>query len=110
MRYPKLVRNAKTPCHIKVESEEIGRYGARDVLIDGDFLCNYQSNAYTKITADKQIVTLSGKVLIDGDIAPAVPEIVGGTCNVLGVSRVIYKGTKARNPDGTVNYTMLELV
>lgn len=109
MRYPKLVRNAKTPCHVKVESEEMNSFGARDMLVDGDFLCNYQSNAYTKVTADKQIVTLSGKVLIDGDIAPDVPEIVGGECNVLGVTRRIYKGTKARNPDGTVNYTLLEL-
>ena len=110
MRYPRLVRNAKTPCHVKVESEEMGRYGAREPLVDGDFLCNYQSNAYTKITAEKQVVTLSGKVLIDGDIAPAVPEIAGGECTVLGVTRKIYKGTKARNLDGTVNYTLLELI
>lgn len=110
MKYPRLVRNAKTPCHIKVESEEIGRYGACETLVDGDFSCNYQSNAYTKITAEKQIITLSGKVLIDGDIAPELPEITGGECTVLGVTRKIYRGTKARNPDGTVNYTMLELI
>lgn len=110
MKWPKLVRNAQTPCHIKVEAEEMNRYGGRDTLVDGDFLCNYQSNAYTVVTADKQIVTLSGKVLIDGDIAPAVPEISGGECTVLGVPRKIHKATKARNPDGTVNYTMVELV
>lgn len=110
MKYPKLVRMANTTCHITVKSEEMGRHGAREMLVDGDFLCNYQSNAYTKITADKQIVSLSGKVFIDGDIAPAAPEIVGGECNVLGVPRKIYKGTKARNPDGTVNYTLLELI
>lgn len=109
MKWPKLVRNAKTPCHVKVESEEMNSFGARDTLIDGDFKCNYQSGAYTKVTADKQIITLSGKVLIDGDIAPNVPEIASGQCTVLGVSRDIYKGIKARNPDGTVNYTLLEL-
>lgn len=109
MKYPRLVRNAKTPCHVKVESEEMNSFGARDTLIDGDFKCNYQSGAYTKVTADKQIIVLSGKVLIDGDIAPDVPEITGGSCNVMGVTREIYKGTKARNPDGTVNFTQLEL-
>lgn len=109
MKYPKLVRNAKTPCHITVVSEEMNSFGEREKLIDGDFKCNYQSGAYTKVTADKQIITLSGKVLIDGDIAPDVPEITSGKCNVLGVTRDIYKGTKARNPDGTVNYTQLEL-
>ena len=110
MRWPKLVRNAKTPCYVKIESEDIGSFGARETLVNGDFLCNYQSKAYTKVTADKQIVTLSGKVLIDGDIAPNVPEISSGECTVLGVSRRIYRGTKARNPDGTVNFTELELV
>lgn len=110
MKYPKLVRMANTPCHVKVMSEEMNSFGVRETLVDGDFLCNYQSNAYTKITADKQIVSLSGKVLIDGDIAPAVPEITSGECNVLGVTRKIHKGTKARNLDGTVNYTMLELM
>lgn len=109
MKWPKLVRNAKTPCHIKVESEDINSFGSKDVLIDGDFKCNYQSGAYTKVTADKQIVTLNGKVLIDGDIAPNIAEITGGSCNVMGVTREIYKGTKARNPDGTVNFTQLEL-
>ena len=109
MKWLKLVRNAKTPCHIKVESEEMNSFGERETLIDDDFKCNYQSGAYTKITADKQIITLSGKVLIDGDIAPTVPEITSGKCELMGVTRDIYKGTKARNPDGTVNFTMLEL-
>lgn len=110
MKYPKLVRNAKTPCRIKVESEEMGSFGERETLIDADFNCNYQSSAFTKITAEKQLVSLSGKVLIDGDIAPNVPEISGGECTVAGVTRKIYRGTKSRNPDGTVNFTMLELV
>ena len=109
MKYPKLVRNAKTPCHVKVVSEEMNSFGERETLIDADFDCNYQSGAFTKVTADKQIITLSAKVLIDGDIAPDVPEIIGGKCNVMGVTRDIYKGTKARNPDGTVNFTQLEL-
>ena len=33
-----------------------------------------------------------------------------GTVIVNGIKRRIYRGTKARNPDGTVNYTKLELV
>lgn len=110
MKYPRLVRTANTPCHVKIQSEEMNSFGARETLLEGDFLCNYQSNAYNKITADKQIITLSGKVLIDGDIAPAVPEIANGSVNVAGVTREIYRGTKARNPDGTVNFTLLELV
>lgn len=109
MKFPKLVRNAQTPCHIVIESEQINSFGEREKLVDDDFKCNYQSGAFTKVTADKQIITLSAKVLIDGDIAPNVPEITSGECNVLGVSREIYKGTKARNPDGTVNFTQLEL-
>lgn len=109
MKFPKLVRNAKTPCTVKIETEELGRYGNRVLSVDIEAKCNYQSGAFTKVTADKQIITLSAKAYFDGDIAPDLPEITSGKCTVLGVTRDIYKGTKARNPDGTVNYTLLEL-
>lgn len=110
MKYPKLVRMANTPCTVEIDAEEVGRYGARTHTVKIEAKCNYQSGGFTKVTADKQIITLSAKAYFDGDIAPDIPEITAGKCNVLGVSRDIYKGTKARNPDGSVNYTLLELV
>ena len=49
------------------------------------------------------------KTLFYGDIAPDVPVISCGVATVFGVERTIISGEKARNPDGTVNYTRLEL-
>lgn len=41
MRYPKLVRCAKTPIHVTIEAEEINAFGERETILDGDFLCNW---------------------------------------------------------------------
>lgn len=110
MKFPKLVRNPKTPCTVKINMEEIGRYGNRTPAVEIETKCNFQSGAFTKVTADKQIITLSAKAYFDGDIAPDVEEITSGEFIVNGHSRKIYKGTKARNVDGTVNFTLLELI
>ena len=110
MKFPKLVRNAKTPCIVKINTEEVGRYGNRSPAVEIETKCNYQAGAFTKVTADKQIITLSAKAYFDGDIAPDVEEISSGEVIVAGHSRKINRGIKARNVDGTVNYTLLELV
>ncbi|MDD3021462.1 MAG: hypothetical protein PHX61_10885 [Alphaproteobacteria bacterium] len=109
MKYPKLVRTAKTPIHITIASEETNEFGERDHIVNGDFLCNYQGKAKTIFTSDKTAVVITGTALIDGDIAPDTGEITGGTVEIFGETREIYTGTKARNPDGTVNYTKLDL-
>jgi len=72
--------------------------------------CNYQDSAKTVLTADKKLVQLSGVAYFPGDICPKLPTISGGTVTVYGVDRTIFKGTKARNPDGTVNHCRLDLV
>ena len=45
-----------------------------------------------------------------GDPIFAAPAIVGGEITVFGVKRRIWQGEKARNPDGTVNYTRLDVI
>ena len=42
--------------------------------------------------------------------APELPVITKGDIKVFGVTRHIYKGTKCRNPDGTVNYVRLDVM
>ena len=48
--------------------------------------------------------------MIPGDIAPGISVISDGEVKVFEGKRNIYKVEKARNPDGTVNYTKLELI
>ena len=112
MKFPCLVPKnlCKTPIHIKVYQEGISEEGEPLQAIEIDTTCNYQDKAKTILTADKKLVTINGTVLMPGDIAPLLASISSGEVTVLGVKRNIFKGEKARNPDGTVNYTKLELI
>ncbi len=147
MRYPKLVRCAKTPVRVVLYAEDCNEYNERDVILDKTFKCNYQDSAALKYTADKQQPQVTGKVLIDGDITAslgivtsdfAVTDdgvlvltqasviddvleysnehtdtdselVITGYVVIFGRKRDIVRGTKARNPDGTVNFTQLEV-
>lgn len=111
MKYPCLVPKflCKTPIHIEIEPEGLNEYGEPFDSIEVDALCNYQDKAKTVYTKEKKAVKVTGSAYIPGDIAPKLPTIPGGTVKIFGVERRIVTGSKARNPDGTVNYTMLEL-
>lgn len=110
MKYPKLVRIAKTPIHVSITAEEPNEFNEREVLVEADLFCNFQGGSKTVYTSDKQAVTILGAAYFDGDIAPGTPFISSGTVNVFGEEKTIFRGIKARNLDGTVNYTKLELV
>lgn len=72
--------------------------------------CNYQDKAKTVWSAEKKAVQITGTALFPGDICPDLPVISGGDAIIFGVKRQIVQGTKARNPDGTVNFTEVLLI
>lgn len=112
MIYPELVpeRVCQTPCRVTIYGEGLGRDGEPLPVFDKELKCNYQDSAKSVLTAEQKLVQLSGVAMFPGDIAPEVPVLSGGTFTVFGVERQIFKGMKARNPDGTVNYTRLDVV
>ena len=112
MKYPCLVPRhlCKTPVHVHLESEELSNMGVPLHVVDLDLLCNFQDRARTILTAEKKLVQLTGTALFPGDIAPEMPTLSGGTITVYGEERRIEQGSKNRNPDGTVNYSSLEVV
>lgn len=112
MKYPCLVdkRYCKTPIHVEIIPEGVNKYGEPYEAAVIDTMCNYQDTAKTVLTAEKELIQLNGIALFPGDIAPELPTLSGGTVKVYGIERTIYQGTKARNPDGTVNYSKLELI
>lgn len=111
MKYPKLVPKSicKTPIKVIIESERIN-YDGEPETFEVTLLCNFQDTAKTIFTDEKKTVEITGTVLLDGDIAPSMANISGGTVEVFGEKRRIERGMKARNPDGSVNYTRLEVV
>lgn len=112
MRWPELVPNSvcNTPIHVVIEQEGISEEGEPLKALEAELMCNYQDSAYRTLDEQHKLIVLSGKAYFNGDIAPGITVISGGEVVVFEMKRRIYKGTKARNPDGTVNYTLLELV
>lgn len=109
MAFPKLVRNPKTSVHVTITAAEPNEFNETEVLLDKDFLCNYQDSATAKYTADKRALEVTGVVYIDGDILPGAAVISSGHAVIFGEMRDIVAGTKARNLDGSVNYTRLDV-
>ena len=111
MIYPKLVRecDCKTDIHVVLYGEGVTEDGEPIVVLEDDFKCNYQDKAKKIWTSDKVLVEVTGICLIPGDIAPELATIPKGIVKVFGMERELILGTKARNPDGTVNFTQLEI-
>lgn len=112
MKFPCLVdkRFCKTPIKVSIDSTELSEDGDLAQSLELDTMCNLQMGAKSSFSKDKEKIELSGIALFAGDLCPTLPVIASGTVNVGGQEYSINKGTKNYNPDGTVNYTTLELI
>ena len=112
MKYPCLVpkRLCKVDIHIHLEADDTDEFGQPEKVLDLDLKCNFQDKARTILTVEKKLVEITGTAMFPGDIAPDWPTLSGGTVTVFGETRRIERGMKARNPDGTVNFSQLEVV
>lgn len=112
VKYPCLVPNrlCKTEISLEFDRESLNEYGEPLEPVCYSGRCNYQDKAKTVLTAEKKLVEITGSALFPGDICPDLPVISGGYAVIFEVKRRILQGTKARNPDGTVNYTEVLLI
>lgn len=109
MKYPKLV--PPRLCHTEVKVKFLGDLdieGAEKILCEFSGKCNIQIKTKQRLTADKRFVTINATALFDGDIAPNISN-PKGILELNGKEYRIYSMAKELNPDGTVNYTRLEL-
>lgn len=111
MNYPCLIPKqlCQTDISLKLDQEGLSDYGEPLETVSFIGKCNYQDKAKTIYTDQKKQVVITGKALIPGDICPELPTISGGHAIVFGKKRRIAQGTKARNPDGSVNFTEVYL-
>lgn len=110
-RWPQLVlpQFCKTDITVILDGEELNENGTSKQLLSWSGKCNYQDKAKRVWTSDKVFVEITGTCLIPGDIAPDLAVIPSGKVTVFDVERKLVLATKARNPDGSVNFTQLEL-
>lgn len=112
MVFPCLVQKkfCNTPVKVSIDSTELNEDGELAEAYTVYTKCNLQMGARASFTKDKEKIELAGIALFIGDLYPALPVIASGTVTIGGQEYSINKGTKNLNPDGTVNYTTLELV
>ena len=103
-------RLCKTDISLSFEREGLNDYGESLEPVKYSGKRNYQDKARTVLTAEKKLVQITGTALLPGDICPELPIISGGEAAIFGVKRRIEQGRKARNPDGSVNYTEVQLI
>ena len=110
MHYPQLVPPCvcTTPITICL-TDGIGEDGAPKVTREITARCNYQERQRSTLDAERRLITVEATALFTGDLIPDV-EHIEGTATVRGIERLIHRAARERNPDGTVNFTRLELI
>ncbi|MGG4397239.1 hypothetical protein ABEX25_23320 [Paenibacillus thiaminolyticus] len=105
MRFPFPRWNQVTP--VKVYQTELSEDGepVEELLFDG--LAFYDEKSRQVLNAERQLVQLSGLIIIEGDINPG--KLIEGYVLIDGDRKVIYRTKRPRNPDGSVFSTELEL-
>lgn len=71
--------------------------------------CIFSEKAQRVIDAEGKQITLLGKVIIKGDIAPSLKTVSDGVITINGCNYEVYAGYRPRNPDGTVHHTEFEI-
>ena len=107
MTWPHLVRpeTMTTPIRLVIDREELDEDGAPVPVLEYEGFCNWQDGGKVELTGEQKYVRITGRAYIDGDIAPGVYNLTGGYGVIFGERRPIAEAVKARNPDGSVNFT-----
>jgi hypothetical protein len=111
MKFPYLKNWDNNPFYVEI-TDGIDDNGAPKVVTTYTGLCNFSEKSKTIRDKDGQWVQLNASLMIGKDIAPEVPVLVGHVYlpDSNGRQWKIWKGSRVRNPDGTVNHTVLELM
>jgi hypothetical protein len=71
--------------------------------------CNYSEKSKKTLDEKRRLIELNGTVIMEGDISPCVAKL-SGNVTINGITQEIYRGSRPRNPDGSIHHTKLELV
>ena len=100
---------ANVPCAITIYEDGVSEDGGPIVAAEIETKCIFSEHARRVIDADGKVITLEGKAIIKGDIAPDAVSISNGVFVVFGRTYEIHAGHRPRNPDGSVHHSELEI-
>lgn len=72
--------------------------------------CIFSEKSKRIIDAEGKQITLVGKVIVKGDIAPSLKNVSDGVITISNRQYEIYAGYRPRNPNGTIHHTEFELM
>lgn len=101
--FPRFLANTD----IKVYSTKINEDSEPEEAVLYEGKCIYDDKSRQILNAERQLITLTGKVIIEGDINPN--ESIEGIVEVNNKKKNIYNTIRPKNPDGTVFSTELSL-
>lgn len=71
--------------------------------------CIFSEKSKRIIDSEGKQITLLGKVIVKGDIAPSLKSVSDGAITINGCSYKIHAGSRPRNPNGTIHSTQFEV-
>ena len=98
-----------TDYSLVLNEEGVTEDGAPKKLVETSGRCIFSEKAQRVIDAEGKQITLLGKVIIKGDIAPSLKTVGDGVITINGCSYEIHAGYRPRNPNGTVHHTEFEI-
>ena len=98
-----------TDYQITLNQNGISEDGEPMSAFTGKGKCIFSEKAKRIIDSEGKEITLLGKVIVKGDIAPELVNVSDGAITINGCSYEIHTGYRPRNPDGTIHHTMFEV-
>ena len=99
-----------TDYSIVLNTEGISEDGEPVSSVESSGKCIFSEKAKRIINAEGKQILLAGKVIMKGDIAPALKTVSDGTITINERTYEIYAGNRPRNPDGTIHSTQFEVM
>lgn len=101
---------ANTNYSLILNDDGVSEDGSPISSVEDEGKCIFSEKAKRIIDSEGKQITLLGKVIIKGDIAPSLKTISDGTININNRIYEIYAGYRPRNPDGTIHSTEFEVM
>lgn len=101
---------AKTDYLIRLNSEGISEEGEPITSVEDTGKCIFSEHSKRIIDSNGKQITLIGKAIMKGDIAPSLKTISDGQITINNKTYEIHSGARPRNPDGSIHSTQLELM